>query len=182
MNRSVRNYELPRDVRVRLYDTVRAAARLEIERPARPWDRAVKDRWPIPSGYRVFLSASGAEAIEAGLKLCYVAAYKRFVERHGMDTLRRVQAELGVREVGYFQGDTGVINQIVHLWAYTDFNERAALRARLMAEPRWLAYVARMLPLLQSQESKFLTPAPFFTPLWHSPATPAIQQETSDAV
>ncbi|SDY20640.1 NIPSNAP family protein [Delftia lacustris] len=68
--------------------------------------------------------------------------------------------------VGYYTSDSGPLNQIVHLWAYTDLNERAERRARLLAEPRWQAYVARMLPLLQSQESKLLVPAPFFQPQW----------------
>ncbi len=76
------------------------------------------------------------------------------------------QAILG-RMVGYYTTESGPLNQIIHLWAYTDLNERAERRARLAVDPQWQAYVARMLPLLQSQESKFLTPAPFFQPLWH---------------
>ena len=70
------------------------------------------------------------------------------------------------RMVGYYTTESGPLNQIVHLWAYTDWNERAQLRARLMADSQWQAYVAKMLPMLQNQESKFLTPAPFFQPLW----------------
>ena len=71
------------------------------------------------------------------------------------------------RLVGYFVSETGTLNQIVHLWAYQDLNERAELRTQLAADPDWQKYVAKMLPLLQSQESKFLNPAPFFTPMWN---------------
>lgn len=70
------------------------------------------------------------------------------------------------RMVGYYTTDSGPLNQIVHMWAYTDLAEREARRAQLMEDPAWLAYVAKMMPLLQSQESKFLKPAPFFTPQW----------------
>lgn len=85
-----------------------------------------------------------------------------------------VQQRILGRMVGYYTTESGPLNQIVHLWAYTDLNERTQLRARLMADPQWLAYVAKMLPMLQSQESKFLTPAPFFQPLWHeAPPHPA---------
>lgn len=78
-----------------------------------------------------------------------------------------IQQRILGRMVGYYTTESGPLNQIVHLWAYTDLAERADRRALLMADPQWQAYVAKMLPLLQSQESKFLTPAPFFTPLWH---------------
>ena len=88
----------------------------------------------------------------------YLALY----EAEGLSIQRPI---LG-RMVGYYTTESGPLNQIIHLWAYTDLNDRAERRARLMAHPQWQAYVAKMLPWLQSQESKFLTPAPFFTPLW----------------
>lgn len=69
------------------------------------WDKALGERWGVPGGWKAFFSSSGTEAIEAGLKLCYEVAYKGFVKRHGAEVLRRVQAELGVREVPYFAAD-----------------------------------------------------------------------------
>lgn len=91
----------------------------------------------------------------------YLALY----EAEGLKIQKRI---LG-RMVGYYTSESGALNQIVHLWAYTDLNERAERRKRLMQDPGWLAYVAKMMPLLQNQESRFLTPAPFFTPLWQEP-------------
>ncbi|MGF6921036.1 NIPSNAP family protein [Paraburkholderia sp. 40] len=88
----------------------------------------------------------------------YLALY----EAEGLAIQRRI---LG-RMVGYYRSESGALNQIVHMWAYEDMNERAERREALMADADWRAYVVRMLPLLQSQESQILLPAPFFKPLW----------------
>jgi 4-aminobutyrate aminotransferase-like enzyme len=67
------------------------------------WDGAARERFG--GAWRAFFSSSGTEAVEAGLKLAYEVAYKRFLERFGMDVLRRVQAELSVPQVPYFERD-----------------------------------------------------------------------------
>lgn len=63
------------------------------------WNRALDERWRVPGGWKAFFSASGTEAVEAALKLCYEVAYKGFLGRHGAATFRQVQQELGVAEV-----------------------------------------------------------------------------------
>lgn len=88
----------------------------------------------------------------------YLALY----EAEGLE----IQKNILGRMVGYYRTECGALNQIVHMWAYEDMNEREERRVRLMADPGWLSYVARMMPLLQSQESKILMPASFFTPQW----------------
>ena len=72
---------------------------------AAAWDAALQARWPQKAGWRAFFSSSGTEAVEAALKLAYEVAYKRFLERFGMDVFRRVQAELGNRPVAFFDRD-----------------------------------------------------------------------------
>lgn len=79
-----------------------------------------------------------------------------------------VQQRILGRMVGYYHSEAGPLNQIVHLWAYEDLNERAQRRAALAADPQWQSYVRKMLPLLQAQESRLLAPAPFFTPQWQA--------------
>lgn len=55
--------------------------------------------FPSAEGYRVFLSNSGAEAVEAALKICYRVAYDRFVASHGLATLARVMEQLGIERL-----------------------------------------------------------------------------------
>lgn len=69
------------------------------------WNGVLQERWPLPEGWRAFFSSSGTEAVEAALKLCHEVAYKRFVEKHGMETFRKVQEALGNRVVPFFDRD-----------------------------------------------------------------------------
>lgn len=86
--------------------------------------------------------------------------YLRLYEAEGM----AIQKSILGRMVGYYSTEIGPLNQVVHMWAYTDLNERAERRVKLLADPVWQAYVAKMRPMLVTQDSKILNPAPFFTP------------------
>lgn len=90
--------------------------------------------------------------------------YFALYEAEGLPIQQRILGRL----VGYYHTDIGELNQIVHLWAYEDLNERAERRARLLSDPGFKAYITKMLPLLQSQKSRILQPAPFFKPQWAS--------------
>lgn len=91
-----------------------------------------------------------------------VRDYLALFEAEGLSIQRRI---LG-RMVGYYRSEIGALNQVVHLWAYTDLVEREQRRAALLADEGFKAYVQKMMPLLVSQESRILVPAPFFTPTW----------------
>lgn len=88
--------------------------------------------------------------------------YLALFEAEGLAVQRRILGRL----VGYYTTEIGELNQIVHMWAYEDLDERAERRAALLADPAFKSYVAKMLPLLQKQETRILRPAPFFTPVW----------------
>lgn len=88
----------------------------------------------------------------------YLALY----EAEGLSIQRRI---LG-RMVGYYRCEIGALNQVVHMWAFNDLAERSQRRKALLEDTDFRAYVQKILPLLVSQESKILTPAPFFTPTW----------------
>ena len=78
------------------------------------WTSAMDARWQREGGYRCFFSSSGAEAIEAGCKLAFLSAYKRFLQRHGASQFARVQEELGHEMVPYFEADPGMPEQPVY--------------------------------------------------------------------
>ena len=72
------------------------------------------------------------------------------------------------RGIAALDGGGAVMNQAIHLWAYDDLNDRERRRAAMLADTDFQAYVRKMLPLLVSQESRILVPAPFFTPTWQA--------------
>ncbi|MBO6781754.1 MAG: NIPSNAP family protein [Alphaproteobacteria bacterium] len=66
--------------------------------------------------------------------------------------------DYGVLE-GYWYTEIGPLNQVMHLWRYDSFEERARLRAELGKLDGWTKeYVPRLRPLLVNQETRFLHP------------------------
>ena len=63
--------------------------------------------------------------------------------------------------IGYFTGDVGALNQIVHLWAFEDDADRRAFWAEVYADKAFQAFGAKIRPLIQSQENKLLQAAPW---------------------
>jgi hypothetical protein len=58
---------------------------------------------------------------------------------------------------GYWATEIGALNQVVHLWSYSDLNERARLLEQLAEIPRWRDEYARLVhPLLMRQEVRLL--------------------------
>src|SRR5205085_11353069 len=78
------------------------------------WNATMQERWPREDGWRAFFSSSGTEAIEAALKLAYETAYKRFVAKFGPATFAKVQAELGIPVVHYFDKDPALQDHPVY--------------------------------------------------------------------
>ena len=63
--------------------------------------------------------------------------------------------------VGYFTGDIGALNQLVHLWKFDDDADRRAFWAGLFSDPDFMAFAVQLRPLLQSQENKLMMAAPW---------------------
>jgi hypothetical protein len=58
---------------------------------------------------------------------------------------------------GYWSTEIGPLNQVMHLWSYRDFEERARLRAELAKNPRWSSeYTPLIHPLMVRQEVRLL--------------------------
>ncbi len=91
------------------------------------------------------------------LKIGATPAYLKLVEEEGIAIQRRHLRDL----VGYFASDIGPLNEIVHIWAYPDLNERAKRRAALAADERWQAFAPKIQALIEVMESKIMAPAAF---------------------
>ena len=89
-----------------------------------------------------------------------VAAFLLMYEAEGLAIHTR---HLG-RLVGFFTSEVGLLNQVVHMWAYDSMADREARRARLNADPEWLAFVPRSAGMIERMENRILT-ATRFSPL-----------------
>jgi hypothetical protein len=77
--------------------------------------------------------------------------------REGWPALEKHPARL----VGYFTGDVGALNQLVHLWKFEDDADRRRFWAGAYADATFMAFAAKIRPLIQKQENKLLMAAPW---------------------
>ena len=60
--------------------------------------------------------------------------------------------------LGHFTTESGELNHVVGMWGYLSLDDRAARRAKMVADPRWQGYLDKGLPLLETMTTRFLTP------------------------
>ncbi len=65
------------------------------------------------------------------------------------------------RLIGYFTGDIGALNQLVHLWKFEDDADRRAFWAGVYKDEAFMAFARQLRPLLLSQENKLMLAAPW---------------------
>ncbi len=75
----------------------------------------------------------------------------------GWPALKKVEDYL----VGYFTGDVGGLNQIVHLWKFEDEAARREFWAAVYDDAGFKEFAGKFRPLIQTQENKFLLGAPW---------------------
>ena len=63
--------------------------------------------------------------------------------------------------VGYFTSDTGELNQLIHLWKFDDDADRRAFWAGVLADDDFMAFAAKIRPLIMKQRNKLLREAPW---------------------
>lgn len=80
---------------------------------------------------------------------------QRFLEAYRSHGYAIQRLHLG-EPVGWYTTEVGALNQIVHLWRYSSFEDRATRRRRLFEDPGWLAYVSMIDPLLIAQRSRLM--------------------------
>jgi hypothetical protein len=82
-----------------------------------------------------------------------------------LEIYRRDVYDLQVRTlgnmVGYFTTEMGTLNQIIHMWSYDDLEDRRKRREKLFADPQWIAFLEKVLPLIVKMENQILVPTSF---------------------
>jgi hypothetical protein len=65
------------------------------------------------------------------------------------------------RLVGTFTIDVGALSTYTHIWAYDSYDDRIERRARLQADDTWKAFLAKVQPLIHTQQNRILLPTSF---------------------
>ena len=81
-----------------------------------------------------------------------IAEYIKLYEEKGL----RVHREALGNMIGYFTTEIGDINQIVHLWGYSSFEDRAARRNKLAANEEWRGFLKAAQPYFVTQKIQLL--------------------------
>ena len=63
--------------------------------------------------------------------------------------------------IGAFTTDIGALSTYTHMWRYADFAAREARRARCRPTSDWKAFLAKIQPLIHTQQSRILLPTSF---------------------
>jgi hypothetical protein len=72
-----------------------------------------------------------------------------------------IQEEILGGLVGVFTTDIGSLSTYTSLWRYDSFGEREARRAQLQADDRWQQFLAKIQPLIHTQQNRILVPTAF---------------------
>jgi hypothetical protein len=72
-----------------------------------------------------------------------------------------IQQEVLGGFVGAFTVDVGVLSTYTHFWRYDSYEQRAERRASLQARDDWKAFLAKIQPLIHSQQNRILVPTAF---------------------
>ena len=82
--------------------------------------------------------------------------------KHYEELAMNVQKEILGNMVGYYYTEHGALNEIVHMWGYDSLDDRLERRKKLFEQPEWGEFIPKARPLMETQDSKVLLPAPFF--------------------
>lgn len=63
--------------------------------------------------------------------------------------------------IGYFVSEIGTLNQVITMWGYASMAERDDKRAKLYADPAWIAFAPKTTPFIQTMETMILRPTGF---------------------
>jgi len=81
----------------------------------------------------------------------------RLYETEGIELQQQYLGNL----LGVFTTDIGALSTYTAMWGYASYAEREERRANLQADERWKDFLARLQPLLHTQQNRILIPTSF---------------------
>jgi NIPSNAP protein len=63
--------------------------------------------------------------------------------------------------IAAFTTDVGALSTYTSLWGYDSYAERERRRSELQADETWKAFLARIQPLIHTQQNRILVPTSF---------------------
>jgi hypothetical protein len=72
-----------------------------------------------------------------------------------------IQEEILGGLVGVFTTDIGALSTYTSLWRYESFGDREERRATLQGDERWQRFLAKIQPLIHTQQNRILVPTAF---------------------
>ncbi|MBB3149572.1 hypothetical protein FHS21_006026 [Phyllobacterium trifolii] len=91
------------------------------------------------------------------IKSGMLARYLKLVEEEGLAIQQPILGNL----IGYFTTEIGTLNQVIHMWGYSDFEDRMRRRKILADDARWQEFIPRLTENIASLENRLLLPTDF---------------------
>jgi hypothetical protein len=90
----------------------------------------------------------------------YTGKLNELVRLYGEEGIA-IQEEILGGLIGVFTTDIGALSTYTSLWRYDSFGERERRRAHLQADERWQQFLAKIQPLIHTQQNRILVPTAF---------------------
>jgi hypothetical protein len=81
----------------------------------------------------------------------------KLYETEGIELQKRILGNL----LGVFTTDVGALSTYTSLWGYDSYAQREERRAELQADERWRAFLAKIQPLIHTQQNRIMIPTSF---------------------
>ena len=72
-----------------------------------------------------------------------------------------IQKEILGNLIGWFTVEIGALSTVVAMWGYEDFADRQRRRAALADDPRWPVFLAKLHPLIHTQQNRIMIPTAY---------------------
>jgi NIPSNAP len=86
-----------------------------------------------------------------------LAELVKLYETEGIELQKRYLGNL----IGVFTTDVGALSTYTHIWAYESYADRDERRAKLQNDAQWKVFLAKIQPLIHTQQNRILLPTSF---------------------